>query len=151
MLQFKNKKTNDRSINFAKALEYMESPNEIIFQDENEVKPDSDKGNQLKNLMLRELNSLSEIIIKHPDFLINQMSNDEKTTLKRFLDSFSTCPICQQKNHSYNLKKAFIKEDNNFLNILSRLKKFDRSVNYRIKLKFGIPCCTCYKRIFEQT
>ena len=70
------------------------------------------------------------------------------TELKKFLTSFSTCPICHQKNHSYNLKKVFIERDTDFLNILTRLKTFKRLKSQGIKLYFGIPCCTCYKKIF---
>ncbi len=142
------KKNKQIKIDFSKALEYIDAPiSNFLEENTNHL---SRNNNLLKDLMLRELNNLSDIIVRHPDFKINKMNYQDKQALKQFLNYFSECPICHQKNHIYNLKKVFIEEDRNILNALSRLKGFNGKLFNKIKFKFGIPCCNCYKRVFGE-
>ncbi|MBD3351712.1 MAG: hypothetical protein GF364_09530 [Candidatus Lokiarchaeota archaeon] len=81
------------------------------------------------------------------------LSDEEKQYLEKFLALFSTCPVCGGKNHlnyirnfffSTNPQRAEIRET-----IVNLLEKMD---NNRLKnLRIGIPCCSCFNKIFKKT
>lgn len=106
-----------------------------------------ESANQLRELMLQELDNLKNLILNNPDKKFNALSEEEKKEYNRFISYYSTCPICGQRNHFSNLKNFFFDEEKQSLR-----KKLIRLMNYRnpfkkFNINFGIPCCDCYKKI----
>jgi hypothetical protein len=134
---------------FNEAIEYFNrfDKKDLVFsQDPDELSP-----NQLRDQMLNELDNLRDIISNHPDLKLKKLNNEEKKKYSEFMKFYSVCPICGEINHYHNLKKFFFDENNQ--NIKEKLIKFmDFKKSKRIKqfqLDFGIPCCKCFKELFE--
>lgn len=71
--------------------------------------------------------------------------------LDKFIEHFETCPICKCSNHLNYLEEFYFTADpkkvimkQQLLNLLVNLDEEDE------KLTLGIPCCNCYKEIFEE-
>ena len=96
---------------------------------------------------------LSEYIFYHRAEM-PKISDNEKMLYKKFLAAFSRCPICLGKNHKSNLTGVFFSIDSHtkklkesLVGLMNFSENFDD--NYLKKIKVGIPCCSCYKKIFS--
>ena len=142
-------KRNDKDLYyFNEALEYYSrfDKSDFIFDQEiNHLNP-----NQLRDDMINELNNLREIISNHPDLKYQNLPEDQKQCFNEFVKTYSTCPLCGEYLHFFNLKKVFFDEKkriikDNLIKIMnSKIKNFKK-----FSLNIGIPCCKCYKEIFE--
>ncbi|MFX1236728.1 MAG: hypothetical protein ACFFAS_10685 [Promethearchaeota archaeon] len=68
-----------------------------------------------------------------------------------FFQLFCNCPICHSKNHENYLAKFFYsqeEEDVRLKNLLQDLvyKFINIPLDYYNTIRFGIPCCKCYKK-----
>ncbi len=78
----------------------------------------------------------------------------EDEEFKNFVDEFSICPICKTELHYNTLKAIFFSKNTNSIIIKTQLLNFlEESANYEgpqyKNVRVGIPCCRCYKEIFE--
>jgi len=71
--------------------------------------------------------------------------------LDKFIEHFDTCPICKCSNHLNYLEEFYftadpqkVKMKQQLLNLLVNLDEEDKN------LTVGIPCCSCFKEIFEE-
>lgn len=76
---------------------------------------------------------------------------------KQLENLFERCPICKKKNHGGGeLRNIFYNRNNpitlklreNLLRLVDNLDIISLEFPYQITL--GIPCCSCYKKIFEE-
>jgi len=84
--------------------------------------------------------------------IIPKELEDEK--FKNFLDVFSICPICKSKLHYNALKTIFFSKNIDSIKIKDQLLNLlEEITNYEVpqykNVKFGIPCCRCFSKIFE--
>jgi len=93
-----------------------------------------------------------------PNYLLSGFSISpgelEDEQFKNFLDEFSICPICKSELHYNTLKAIFFSKNIDSINIKTQLLNLlEEITNYEVpqykNVKFGIPCCRCYKEIFE--
>ncbi|MFX1588406.1 MAG: hypothetical protein ACFFC1_09640 [Promethearchaeota archaeon] len=99
---------------------------------------------------------ISEYIFYHRTEILKISDNEvEKRLYKKFLSAFSKCPICIGKNHKSNLTRVFFSKDSrtkklkeNLVDLMNFSENFDN--NYLNKIKIGIPCCSCYNKIFSK-
>jgi GTPase SAR1 family protein len=90
------------------------------------------------------------------DFTINTTQEIIDEEFKRFLDIFDRCPICKRENHFESLKNFYFNKNNTDIIKLreSLIHLIDKSINTKIlpfnRISFGIPCCSCYKKIFNE-
>ena len=110
----------------------------------------------LRESMLIELERLREIM--NGDFLeddenYSSLSDYEKEIFHEFLEYFSTCPICNRRNHKNYLKTFYFDQNiykrilkKSLLKLMNESKEFDET--YFNKILLGIPCCDCFKRYF---
>ncbi|MBY8983089.1 MAG: hypothetical protein KGD57_09080 [Candidatus Lokiarchaeota archaeon] len=139
---------------FNEAVEYMNK-----FDNLNNINIEENLGNnslgllnnnRLRDEMLSELNHLKDIIINNPDIKLNKLSEEEKELYNKFIKHFSYCPTCGNVNHYYNLKNMYF--DDRLINLkesLIKLMYFEDEKIKKYNIVFGIPCCSCYKDIFE--
>lgn len=131
---------------FNQAVEYFN------LQDEKSQKESSasENTNILRSQMLTELNNLKDLLLNNPDAKVNELSEEEKRELDKFLRKFSTCPICGTSNHLYNLKKFYfdekVEDTKEFL--LDIMESNNNQVG-NLNFQTGIPCCKCFKKYFE--
>jgi GTPase SAR1 family protein len=92
------------------------------------------------------------IVYYRPENL--KLSAQEKQLYQTFLVKFSRCPICLEKNHHSNLNRVFFSEDPlmrrlkaNLIELMEGTEFFDEPLVGKIKI--GIPCCRCFKKVFE--
>jgi Ras-related protein Rab-1A/Rab family protein len=74
---------------------------------------------------------------------------------KEFAKYFSTCPICQKKNHFNNLKRFYFSQNRKIKEIKYNLIKLIQESNdfvkiFNKKIKVGILCCRCAKSYFDR-
>ena len=111
----------------------------------------------LREEMLEELERLRRIMNGGEDELnekfLNNLTAEEKEILDNFVDFFSTCPVCNQENHKFYLKKFYfdtnveiIQLKERLLELMEDINEFDDN-NYK-KIVLGIPCCDCFKKFF---
>jgi len=81
------------------------------------------------------------------------LSQKERKKYYEFLDYFSACPLCFKELHISYLTKFYFNmapENVKFKEVLIKLvendRNFDRNYN---PIQIGIPCCDCYKKVFE--
>jgi hypothetical protein len=84
----------------------------------------------------------------------NTLSPKEESVYQKFLSYFSRCPICGNKNHQSNLNQIFFPLNlyrKNFkeslLNLMRQSENNEKA--YTNKIKVGIPCCSCHKKVFS--
>jgi len=71
-----------------------------------------------------------------------------------FVNFFARCPVCGGKNHGENLKAFFYSREPDIVEFRERLfdlmeeSKFFDEIYYN-KIKLGIPCCSCFKTVFN--
>jgi len=142
------KKEEDKQlIFFNEALEYF---------DDNLSKPQDRpeklyrNSNILREEMLEELENLKELLLHWPDIKFDKLSDEQKKIFQDFIRNFSICPVCGGFNHYYNLKNVFFSEDKQLLLDLLRLIKRKDQKFRKLNINFGIPCCTCFKKYFQQ-
>jgi hypothetical protein len=143
------KEDNERLIFFNQALEYFEYPIGKISDEEEKTRETFSMGDSslLRDEMLSELDRLKELIINNPDAKLEALSESERKLYFKFIHNFSICPICGNQNHYFHLKKLYFSEDKKIMkeSLLNLMK-----LNYqKIKLNYGVPCCTCFKKYFE--
>ena len=70
--------------------------------------------------------------------------------IQKFILKYRTCPICGSKNHDNYLLEFYY--DNSKIDLRNNLIQFmDSSRSMKnIKVNFGIPCCTCFTKIFGE-
>ncbi|MBD3194268.1 MAG: hypothetical protein GF317_04380 [Candidatus Lokiarchaeota archaeon] len=137
----------------------IECPNKNIkksvFQDANVIDVQEKYISKLE--FQREINHLEEIIRilnREKENQIYNLSDEEKIIFERFLDYFSFCPICHEKNHQNYLKKFYFDESphvqelkESVLYLMENIEKIEN--RYSNRLGFGIPCCTCFQKLFK--
>ncbi len=108
---------------------------------------------------LREKKKIYKNLIKNidPECEIEKfkiISPLEDQAFVKFFLKFERCPICNRKNHESYLAKFFYnKEMENkalkasLLDLVNESRDFP--IRYLNKIKCGIPCCSCYRSIFE--
>lgn len=134
---------------FNEALEYFDRFNGSEEIDIDEPLSLDGKRLLLQELMLYELDNLKEIIGNDPDLKIKAMNEKEKKVFRQFVNYYSSCPICNQRNHVTNLKRLYINEDKMLIEILAKL--MEKKNNFKkYHLRFGIPCCNCFKKFFNE-
>ena len=111
----------------------------------------------LREEMLEELERLRRIVNGGEDELdekfLNNLTAEEKEILDNFVDFFSTCPICNQENHTFYLKRFYFSTNAELIRLKERLLELMKDSseydgNYYNKIVIGIPCCDCFKQIF---
>ncbi|MFW9951878.1 MAG: hypothetical protein ACFFKA_17310 [Candidatus Thorarchaeota archaeon] len=85
-----------------------------------------------------------------PDYIDNQ-------EFKYLEHLFEKCPICKKRNHGTGeLRNIFFNKNNPFTmkfreNLLRLIDNIDLlNIEYPNKISLGIPCCDCYKTIFNE-
>jgi hypothetical protein len=137
---------------FGEAIEYFDRFNDIGFKTKSDdLATQIDNPNVLRDQMLHELDHLKEIILNNPDKKFAQLSNKEKKKFQKFIKIYSTCPVCGNFNHYSNLRNIFLEDQNQeIIEYLMKSIKFKNSKIKNIKISFGIPCCVCYKKLFDE-
>ena len=143
-------KKNKQLIVFNDALEYYDKAYDINDETTLEYSELNDTRMLLRDQMLVELDNLKDIIGNHPDLKIASLNKEERELLEQFLEYYSICPICHQKNHIYSLKKLYFNEDKKIIKDLIKLIFFNNKKASKFNLKFGIACCNCFQRYFMQ-
>jgi glutaredoxin-related protein len=110
----------------------------------------------LREAMLVELERLRRLmngdVIENDENYI-ALPPEEKKVFHKFLEYFSTCPICKGKNHEAYLKTFYFNNGSDKKTLKKRLLKLmDESKDfddvYYNKILLGIPCCDCFKKFF---
>ena len=103
-----------------------------------------------------ELEELREIIANLQGYDTQYrgfLSRKDKEQYYKFLDYFSACPICFKLLHISYLTKFYFDatpENIKFKQRLIRLMEESRKVNRDYnRIQIGIPCCECYKKVFD--
>jgi len=146
------KKRNDLAF-FHEALEYFEKNSNFdseldsyIHESHNPAK----NANLLRDEMLTELNNLKELIINNPDLKLEALDEEEKQLFFRFVNYYSTCPLCGTANHYSHLKKLYFNEENEeYKQILIDLMSLEKKTLQKLTINIGVLCCTCFKKHFE--
>ena len=125
----------------------------------NPSQENAESGGQtsLREEMLEELERLRGIMNGGENELdekfFDNLTTEEKEIVDNFVDFFSTCPVCNQENHKFYLKKFYfdtniekIQLKERLLELMENINEFDDN-NYN-KIVLGIPCCDCFKKFF---
>ena len=144
------KKKDKKLLIFNKALEYFEEDNFISNEVNDYCEDESPIPNVLREQMLAELDHLKDIIGNHPDFKFESLNEEEKIFFQEFIVFYARCPICKQKNHSHNIKKLFFNENKRLIDDLIRIMNYNNKKLNKLNINFGIPCCNCFKKYFEE-
>ena len=135
-------------------IEYLEGyykKHSSLSNDLNEKVNKNSNSNILRDQMLNELSNLKAIIEDNQDIKIKFLSKEEKVLFKQFISFYQVCPICHQYNHYYNLKRLFFDKDKRELKKeLMKVMELNDKILRKYKLRFGIPCCNCYKNFFKK-
>lgn len=100
---------------------------------------------------------IEQIDLRHDihDFSMLLPMDDEY--FLEFLELFSSCPICKGKNHISSLSRFFYSTNQDDIDLKTHLinlieKAFFLSISRpkKMNLNIGIPCCKCYKNLFEK-
>ena len=83
-----------------------------------------------------------------------ELSEEERVVFNQFINFFSNCPICKKKNHKTALKNFYFDTDpfkvefkDRLIELMEESHDFDNIFFNRVRL--GIPCCSCYDKLFE--
>ena len=144
----------EKRLIFKEAIEYFDkyyNRNSCLNSDVDEEIHENVNANILRDQMLNELTNLKAIIKYNQDVKIKFLSKEQKEFFNHFITFYQTCPICHQYNHYYNLKRLFFDEDKKELkNELIKFMELNDKKLRRYNLSFGVPCCNCYKNLFEK-
>ena len=138
--------------------------NEVLdyFDIEIESEPDLSKdkkhnnkvrknSNFLRDEMINQLSRLNEIMLNNPDLKLEALSEAEKANFHDFMRFYEICPICKMPNHNLHLKKLYALEENEeYKNALVYLMSLKDNKEQKFRINFGIPCCNCFKYIFDK-
>jgi GTPase SAR1 family protein len=88
------------------------------------------------------------------NFSLFTQKDFDSEEFKDFLRFFSVCPICNNENHYESLKNIYLSSDPKLIILREQLYKAIEvsrhlSLKRRRNLKIGIPCCDCYKKLFN--
>lgn len=136
---------------FNKAIEYFDkydTQETLITEETNQLENNRSNTILLRDEMLDELNNLRNVIGNNHDSKLKALSKKERERFSKFIKFYQVCPICYQYNHYRNLKKLYFDEDKRDLKekLIKIMNLKPRKFN-KIKIKFGIPCCNCYKKL----
>ncbi|MFX0056678.1 MAG: Rab family GTPase [Candidatus Hodarchaeota archaeon] len=114
-----------------------------------------DEDNKKEEIFKRVVQKIDE---DYPlnDFTIISTQKVIDEEFKKFLDIFDKCPICKRENHFESLKNLYFNKNNPDIIRLreSLLYLIEQSINLNKlplnRISFGIPCCSCYKTIFNE-
>jgi len=86
------------------------------------------------------------------EFSILESEFDEN--FEEFIRFFSDCPLCGRALHSSYLKRFFYSRNRKTISLKNRLLELikeskDYEELYYNEIKLGIPCCKCFKAVFE--
>ncbi|MFX1325067.1 MAG: hypothetical protein ACFE8N_08920 [Promethearchaeota archaeon] len=89
----------------------------------------------------------------NPDFN-NLFIQRESDLYRRFVKFYSNCPICRSQIHKSTLDEIYFSGNKQMENLKENLMRLmensEKSDKISIKkLKTGIPCCSCYKKVFS--
>jgi hypothetical protein len=145
----KQKPIDNDLIFFNRALEYFDYPVGQLSEETKKSHKISDLGESdfLRDEMLSELDHLKELIISNPDKKIAALNDSEKEIFMEFVRTFSICPLCGNQNHYFHLKKLYFSDDKR--KIKESLLHLMMLKRYKIKFNYGVPCCNCFKKYFE--
>ncbi len=139
---------------FKKAVEYFEvTPKIINLNSHHNAKirenPNSfpSEGN-LREEMLEEVNNLKSILLDRYDNEINQLNESEKKLFYQFIEFYSICPICFNRNDKHYLKKFYFDKDSQKEQLRKKLLELMKNTDNKEKIIVGIPCCECYSNFF---
>lgn len=97
----------------------------------------------------QESNSIRAVPRYQEDY--NKLTGEEKEKFHEFLELGSICPICKAKNHINYLKKFYFNKKSDKINLKnSLLKLMEQSKDFSKNISIGIPCCSCYRKVFNQ-
>lgn len=144
------KKQDKELLIFNEALEYYDNIDSVESDNFKIIEENGAKRNILREQMLAELDNLKEIIGNHPDFKYESLSEEEKVYFQKFVVFYAVCPICKQKNHSHNIKQLFFNENRRLIDDLIRIMNYNNRKLNKLNINFGIPCCSCFKKLFEE-
>jgi hypothetical protein len=153
--KFKENETTNDLIFSNRALEYVEDSffqPDLTYNSSSFHSEDSDirnKKNQLRDEMLNELETLKELLLSHSNLDVKSLPEDERATFRKFIKFYSRCPLCGNYNHYFKLKRIYFDKEN--INLKKNLIKFieKKETKHYADINVGVPCCSCYKNIFE--
>ncbi|MBD3352713.1 MAG: hypothetical protein GF364_14595 [Candidatus Lokiarchaeota archaeon] len=133
----------------------------IPFPSNDNRRFNSDNGSlgSLRDEMLRELDRLRNIMRDGHDSsfdkLENALSEEEHEIFEEFLQFYNTCPVCGSENHRSYLVAFYFNEESSRRALRDRLLEYlDKAKHSNIHnpkaISFGIPCCKCYKKFFNE-
>ncbi|TFF88258.1 MAG: hypothetical protein EU550_01645 [Promethearchaeota archaeon] len=71
--------------------------------------------------------------------------------IKNFLKKYSICPLCYSENHESYLTSFYHDNSKSSLKLKKSLEFLEKNQKYKgMNLDFGIPCCNCFQKIFDQ-
>ncbi len=87
------------------------------------------------------------------DFSIFLPNNISDKKFRTFLEYFSKCPLCDRENHFDYLKNFFFSKNTEMIKLKEKLLglvKASKKIDKKYRPLIGIPCCHCFKEIFEK-
>ncbi len=108
---------------------------------------------KIEEVFKKLVQTLNPNISIHYFHLSKKEEDEEFKLLERFFDH---CPICKKINHhSANLRRIYANKTNPDTmglreNLIRLVDNFDFiNFEYSNKISVGIPCCECYKELFD--
>jgi len=142
---------NKKLIFFNDAVEYFDKfdTHEIFINRRRNESDNLTNPNQLRDLMLDELNNLKDLIANNPDLKFKALTKEQKKFFYDFINFYSICPVCGNCNHYSHLKRFYFDESTTSIkHKLIRLMKLKSKLQKNFNVNFGIPCCNCFKKNF---
>lgn len=84
---------------------------------------------------------------KHLDYYKGDIGKRDEV-FELFSSNFSTCPICKEINDKSLLVELYLSDDPSKSYIRETLLKLMKHMSPDSKLKIGIPCCSCFKKLY---
>jgi len=99
---------------------------------------------------------LENIKLRPSNFsLENDLKADRSSQFQEFINFFSFCPLCGKENHKSYLSKFYFSQNSNsrilkenLLLLMNKSKRFEQI--YENEIKVGIPCCSCFEKLFSE-
>jgi hypothetical protein len=138
---------------FYEAIEYFDrndTQESLITEGTNQLENLRSNTTLLRDEMLNELNNLKDIFDNNPDLKLKALSKKERERFSKFIKFYQVCPICYQYNHYRNLKKFYFDDSKKELkDKLIKIMDLKNKKFNNINIRFGIPCCNCYKKLMS--